>query len=390
MKKIGLIFLFLLLARPVGAISEAECTTNWRANLDQCLNLWDDLQRQAEKKTKSLKNDLLKINAGIAIAAAQILQTGRQIDSLEQEIDELTGKIGQLDSSLNNLSQILLERIRKTYQRGSFEPLALFLSAGDFKNLISHYKYLRVVQLHDRQLLIETETIRTAFDDQKKLKEKKQAELSEAKKRLEDQKIVLAQQKNERQFLLTATQNDEKRYQSLLEEARRELQAVLASKFSEKRYVARGEVIGVMGNTGFSRGAHLHFGVYNLREDEAGQFDYYSRAENPFAYLAARGVLFDAAACDDTPVAVTKTVGSGGWNWPMGNPRLTQCFGHTPWSRWYKGDFHHGIDLVDKEDTLVRAAEAGEAYYYRGEGSLGNNVRIFHSNGKMTLYLHLQ
>jgi murein DD-endopeptidase MepM/ murein hydrolase activator NlpD len=154
--------------------------------------------------------------------------------------------------------------------------------------------------------------------------------------------------------------------------------------------VAKGEAIGMMGSTGFSRGAHLHFGVYDLRENEAGQFDYYSRVENPFNHLTSREVLFDAAACDDTPAAVNRSMGTGSWNWPMSKVRITQCFGHTPWSRWYKGDFHHGIDLVDKEDTLVRAAEAGEAYYYQGVGALGNNVRIFHANGKMTLYLHLQ
>ncbi|KKS87902.1 MAG: hypothetical protein UV62_C0021G0001, partial [Parcubacteria group bacterium GW2011_GWC1_43_11] len=67
----------------------------------------------------------------------------------------------------------------------------------------------------------------------------------------------------------------------------------------------------------------------------------------------------------------------------------TQCFGHTPYSYVYAGNFHHGLDIVDTADRTVRAIDDGVAYFYRGN-SFGNNVRIFHSNGKMSLYLHLQ
>jgi murein DD-endopeptidase MepM/ murein hydrolase activator NlpD len=96
----------------------------------------------------------------------------------------------------------------------------------------------------------------------------------------------------------------------------------------------------------------------------------------------------DSGACNDK--SGNLNVGNGGWDWPMENPNISQCFGSTPYSFVYTNGRHDGLDMYDSNNVAVRSIDDGIAYFYRGNSSLGNNVRVFHSNGKMTLYLHLQ
>ena len=134
-----------------------------------------------------------------------------------------------------------------------------------------------------------------------------------------------------------------------------------------------------MGNTGFSTGPHLHFGVYNLSESNADSFNYFNNTVAPFDFLSSRGVSFQAQSCDDVSSNINKTVGSGGVAWPMnGDIIITQCYGHTPWSWMYGAiNFHQGVDMYATGDISVHAVDEGEAYFYRGSSSFGNNVRIF-------------
>jgi len=73
--------------------------------------------------------------------------------------------------------------------------------------------------------MVQLETVRTNFKDQKTLKEEKQEELEAAKKRLESQKSLLDRQKAAKDDLLAITKNDEKRYQQLQAQAQAQLAA---------------------------------------------------------------------------------------------------------------------------------------------------------------------
>lgn len=346
---------------------------------------------------ESMAAQITYLTTRISLTDAKIESAKEKIDSLQKEIENLTNKIEGLEKSLTNITGLLINRVVATYKNGSLSYLDLLLTSRKFSDFFGRFKYIQTIQAHDRKLLFQLQNSKVNFQDQKQLREDKRKELADLQRQLEREQATLAVQKKEKEIFLETTRNSESRYKQELAAAQKEAEgiqqaaSILSSAGVAKR-VNRGDVIGIMGNTGFSTGPHLHFAVYNLRESDLNKFNFNSGYENPANDLVSRQMTFDPSSCDDVSSSsrVTKSIGSGSWDWPMANPFISQCFGHTPWSWRYPSNIHNGLDMYDDANTLVKAAESGNAYVYRGGQSAGNGVFIFHDNGKMTLYWHLQ
>lgn len=363
--------------------------------LQDTINECNDLVNQKQQEKRSLNTAISIINGNIAIQQLQIDQTLFQINKLQQEIQELAERIGGLNISLDRLSSILVKRVGEQYKRTQIDPIFLLFRGSSLSSFISEYKYIKLAKKQTLEAMHRAESQRLIYDEQKSLKEQKQSELEAIERKLEAQRVALAGQKQEKENLLAVTKHDESRYQNLIAEAQKELTALINAKFDGKRDVSEGDVLGFMGNTGFSKGAHLHFSYFNLKENEnddlfAGNSYYFSRHKDPFSILKSESRVFEATSCNDVPSRITKNIGSGSKPWPMSNPRITQCYGHTPHSYAYDGSFHRGIDMSDRNNLAIKSTKKGVAYFYRGATPLGNHVRVFHEDGTMTLYAHMQ
>jgi len=370
-------------------INQEECENKLgkkELNLDQlkeCENILNNLLGQTTNQKRTMENEVKRFNTAIAITTTKILATIKEIENLEKEIASLTSKIGQLDLSLDDLGKILAKRIQQTYKKGKVDFLSLFLSSQNFSDFVSRYKYLRVAQHHDRILMIQMETARTNFEDQKTLKEKKQKELEIAQKKLESQKTLLAQQKVDKERLLKETQANEVRYQNFLSASRAEIvaiQGIIAGKGQETEVgqIGQGNVIAnvISGASPCSTGTHLHFQVAEG-----------SDVKNPFSYLRNISLIDDSGGDPHD--------GTGNWDWPLNEPiKFNQGFGsNTSAIRarivWY--DSHTGID-INSDDRIVKAVKPGTLY--RGAIGCGGGtlryVRVHHDEGNLdTYYLHV-
>lgn len=366
-------------------------------NTEECQKIISESEskiKELSQQRDTLSSQIQYMDTQIYLTELKISQTEIKINEIKEEINQIEKRISGLDQSINYLANLLIRRVLIGYKNRHFSLLNLLFENESASLLINQYKYWKSVQEENQRLLIKTQQSKLNLEEQKSLREEKITQLNNLQKQLAAQKTELAQQKTIKQKLLIETQNSEAVYQKLLADALRELSQIQkAASFLKNQgtavFVKKGDVIGVQGNTGYSFGDHLHFGVYRYSSIDDLVGDWYGNNwVDPGSVLSQKQVLWDTG-CESKEI---KTVGSGSFSWPIENPTISQGSGFTCYSSlYYRGRVHPAWDMWGPTGTLIRAAEDGNAYFCRnclGDGA--NGVFIFHDNGLMTLYWHLQ
>ncbi len=374
----------------VKPIESQECN-----NKDECQKKIEEYEKRLSevRQTKnSLSSEIQFMDVQIYVTTLKIQNTEHTIKKTEEEIGTLTEKISSLNQSLDHLSEILLVKIAEGYKNRESNFLDIFLNSETASTLTKKIKYLKTVQDTDRRMAFKVQQTKDNFEEQKKVREAKKQELADLKTVLDQQKVMLNNQKQAKQKLLELTKNDERNFQSLLDKVRAEyiaIQGIVSGAGSESvmREVKQGEAIAsvISGSSCNSSGGHLHF-IVKVGNDVANPFNYLKSADFKNCSGSSCG------SADGDPFNP-----SGSWEWPL-NPaiELSQGYGET-WAvrntwvgRVYS--FHNGIDINGTSND-IRAVSEGTLYKGGFSGSRGCTlpyVKLVHKDSNIvTYYLHV-
>ncbi len=402
-KLLTTLFLTLLTAVLTATISvyaeEATATPTPTAGQNQSQSRSDLEKKIAEYEQKlgevrSQKNTLSAqieyMDTQLYIAELRINQTEVKITETEKEIDVLGARITNLDSSLDQLSETLLQRIVAGYKNRSANTLDILLDSTNVSKLVNRLKYYQLARDRNQKALLQVQEAKSNFEEQKDLREKKAQQLDELKVQLDNQKVELARQQDSKRKLLAETQNDEQTYQNLLNQAKAEysaIQGIISGAGTETKIgeVKAGNKIAsvIPGASCNSNGGHLHF----IAKQNGS-------VVNPFNFLKSvdyQNCSGSSCGSDDGDSFNP----SGNWEWPL-NPliKMSQGYGQT-WAvrntwvgRIYS--FHNGIDINGSSNDVKAVADGT---LYRGSYSVGcalPYVKLVHNeSGQETYYLHV-
>lgn len=337
---------------------------------------------EIQKEQRTLASTIKVLDNKILLNEKEIEKTQREINLLELQINELSTRIEGLELSLGELSEILVDRIQQQYKQSQLDPLSSLLMNAGLSGFIRDQRYIKQARAHTEDIMLATEYKRQVYDEQKSQKEVKQNEVQVLRNQLEGQRKELAQQRQDKQTLLQVTKNDEQTYQQKLAQALAEYQAIQSivaggGDESKVRDVKKGDTIAsiIPGRSTCSTGAHLHFEVV-----KGGAH------VNPAGFLKSTDITWYDSSFGF----------SGGWDWPVHNPAIvTQGYGMTSFARsgFYGGSGHTGIDMLSKTSGNwgIQSVEDGELF--RGSIKCGGGylryVRVKHSADISSYYLHV-
>ncbi|MEK9155753.1 MAG: peptidoglycan DD-metalloendopeptidase family protein [Patescibacteria group bacterium] len=360
------------------ATSLAASLDDYYRDRDYYSNLADEARKERNKKEQDaaeVKGQINRVNSQIRETENALDRTESEIGQTEQEIAGLLDRIKQEETNLKNENEKLGQVVSSWYMESDDGLLEAVVGSESISDMITRREYYDSVRQQIEVKMDQIEEIKRQFGENKSEKDRQRVALGDLRASQANQKGTLEEQRWVKHRLLTDTQKiivelreEEKQAAQLEQQALSAIARIITSRrktwWAEKgkgQRVNAGDVIGTMGSTGKSTGAHLHFEVRTAEGEVV----------NPANYIGST------------------------FSWPADSRRITQEFGMTSYAQAgaYGGNIHSGLDIGAVELGVwgdpIYAAGPGEIVYKDWQGAYGYAVVVLHDNGMITLYAHL-
>ncbi len=297
------------------------------------IKTYEKIVNLKEKEEAQLVTEAKRLDAQSSALEGNITDNERHLSNLSQEIESLESQIGEKEKVILSQKRLLSDILRSYYvsqaRSGAFSSF-LLASSGDVERLFGNRDRFFETGNGVRETLSSIVSLRdTLFRDRDLAREKK-VEIESVKLRLEQQNAYLESAKRKKETLAAAASAEQTKYEAVISDLEKQRKAI---------------------------------------EDEIEELD------------AARAGKIDLSSIPG--------FGSGVLGYPVKDPRKSQGYGKTTFTRWYT--FHNGVDFADDTGTPILAAEDGKvvATGDNGKYAYGKWIAIEHGNGLTTLYGHM-
>lgn len=315
--------LFLFLSFLGGSLAKDSLTRKQEElkSIKQQLNIKKTLLEQAKKKERNLVREINTIDQEIEMISDKIGSLERHLNEILVLKKEAERRLMIAQSNLKSSRERLGEKIFLIYRYGNVGYLELLLGAKDPYDFLTRYRFLSQLAKEDALLI---KSVQEEMENVKRWRielNNKEKDIRETRKELLEQQKFLAEKKEERNILLARTASERAEYERALRELE-ESSRVLESLIRRLQQATKGP--GLAGN------------------------------------------LF----------------------WPTVNRLITSYFGYRIHPIWRIRMFHSGIDISGNYGDNIYAVNDGRVIYSGWQSGYGKVIIIDHGNNMSTLYAH--
>lgn len=337
----GTVFYTSVLVRgQVGDTTSAEIddlTRQIKEKRDQA----EDLQQKQEAYSVALKEkqaEKADLTNQLAILDNQIAEQQLQIESLQVDVDrtnleikktnlEIIDKQEQMDKAKEHVAVVL----KLLYKQDRANALEILLMNNSFSEFMNQVKYLEDVNGELSDSLTALQSYKDQLDKQKTALEEKTKELAKLMTDMTEKKVVLDEQKNNKNIVLEQTKNSEQEYQNLINQLKQQQNQAAADVVNMERLVRQK----------------------------------LSKSQNKKLELNPEGLM-----------------------WPVTKNTITTYF-HDPNYPFRYLFEHPGVDIRAAQGTPIRAAASGYVGRAKDGGMGYSYIMIVHADGLATVYGHV-
>ena len=287
-------------------------------------------------RVRNAANELANVERQVSASRSAVAEVDFQVDAVGIEIEGTSRNLLRTRERFQTSKAILHRRIRDIYKRGELHSVRVMLGAGSFPDLLTRYRYLRLIASYDRTLV----------------------------RRVGELETDLEQQNDDLQISMVSL--------GRLRQSR--LSEVAALRLVEVRH--RRTLVS-----------------YHAQEERAAnrleQLDLdETRISVLLTDLEARRLEIERAAARRGAPSTVLTADVGTMNWPV-EGELIYRFGREERPngtvlRW------NGIGIRAATGTPIQAVEAGTVAFAGPFEGYGLTVMLSHGGGFYTLYLYLE
>ncbi len=351
MKKTSIFFLVLLFlishfslftSRAV-AVSPQELLRSIEGKSKELQELNEQIQEtqkglvETEEKSKTLNQEIKRADYRVSQLNLSIKSSQIKIEKLNLEIESLAYEISDKEQTIEDKKEAVVSFLRELQEKDRENTLMIFLKNKSLADGLFETQSISDLNSGLNQEIGKLREVKEELNSALEATDARKRGIETENSNLKNRKVIVEDQKRERQEILRVSKNQEKLYQEQLKILEKQ-QAEIAAEIEE-----------------FER---------ELRQ----------KIDPNLLPIPRPGVLA----------------------WPAGSVRISQGYGQTRFALYnYKGRHHNGVDIAGPIGTEIYASEAGKVLAldnqdrYCRRGAYGKYIVIKHENGLTTLYGHL-